>query len=194
MTNSEKVTGKLSENLTGWQELTADQASSETKQHPELRIHWQKQRHQGVCGWAFSANAFWDSEYKTVTAATTAAAAMDAAALAAAAVTDAAAAALAVTLAGANSALADCEQCLAAAVAQSWQQQQQAAVHVALVPSAADTDVILDIVNPDVHFHLHAQPAYVASEYHLTVHLHPRCLVLDAVTELHAEHHHQTGC
>jgi len=151
-----------------------------------------------------------------VTAATTAAAAMDAAALAAAAVTDAAAAALAVTLAGANSALAvtlagansalavilagansalaDCEQCLAAAVAQSWQQQQQAAVHVALVPSAADTDVILDIVNPDVHFHLHAQPAYVASEYHLTVHLHPRCLVLDAVTELHAEHHHQTGC
>ena len=155
-----------------------------------------------------------------MTAATTAAAAMDAAALAAAAVTDAAAAALAVTLAGANSALAvtlagansalavilagansalaDCEQCLAAAVAQSWQQQQQAAVHVALVPSAADTDVILDVVNPDVHFHLHAQPAYVASEYHLTVHLHPhlhlRCLVLDAVTELHAEHHHQTGC
>jgi len=220
LTNSEKVTGKVSENLTGWQELTADQVSSETKQHPELRIHWQKQRHQGVCGWAFSANAAWDSVYKTVTAATTvaAAAAMDVAALAAAAaVTDAAAAlaetlagansALAVTLAGANSALAVilaransalayCEQCLAAAAAQSWQQQQQAAVHVALAPSAADADVSLDFVNPDVHFHLHAQLAYVASEQHQMVYLRVRllCLVLAAVIELHADCHHQTGC
>ncbi len=207
LTNSEKVTEKLSENLTGQQELTGDRASSETRQHPELRIHWQKQHHQGVCGWAFSANASWDSEYKTATAVTTAAAAaMDAAALAAAAVTDAAAAhavtlagansALAVILAGANSALAYCEQCLAAAVAQSWRQQQQAAVHAALAPSAADADVVLDSADPDVHLHLRAQLACVASEHHLMAYLRVRlhCLVLAAVTELHAEHHHQTGC
>ena len=216
LANSEKVTGKLSENLVGWQELTADQASSQIKQHPELRIHWQRQRHQGVCGWAFSANAFWDSEYKTATAVTTvaAAAAMDAAALAAAAAVTDAAAALAVTLAGANSALAvtlagansalglilagansalaHSEQCPAAAAARSWQQQQQAAVHVALGPSAAD--VILDFVNPDADLHLRAQPADVAFEQHQMAYLHLHCLVLAAVIELHADCHHQTGC
>ena len=127
-----------------------------------------------------------------------AAAAMDAAALAAAAAAAAAVFALAVNLSAANSGLADCEQCLAAAVAQSLQQQQQAAVNVAPAPSAVDADVILNFANPDVHHHLRAQPAYVASEHHLTVHLHLRlhlcCVVLAAVTELHAGCHHQTGC
>ena len=131
-----------------------------------------------------------------------AAAAMDAAALAAAAAMDAAALAAAavvapaVTLSAANSGLADCEQCLAAAVAQSLRQQQQAAVNVAPAPSAVDADVILDFANPDVHHHLRAQPAYVASEHHLTVHLHLRLryVVPAAVTELHAGCHHQSGC
>ncbi len=134
-----------------------------------------------------------------MTAVTTvaAAAAMDAGAAALAAAAAAGAVfALAVSLAGANRGLADYEQCLAAAVAQSWRQQQQVAVHVALVPSAADAGVILDFVKPDIHLHLRAQPAYVASEHHLMVylHLHQRCLVLAAVIELHADCHHQTGC